>query len=96
MCTSLLPRVCSPPPPPPLTYRRSVQNNLVRCSFGALFVSVIDLIIDAMGPGWTYVLLSGLCTLFFPITFVLLRFGPQWRAKRRAKELAAEAAAAKA
>ncbi|KAG2337351.1 hypothetical protein BDR05DRAFT_1047209 [Suillus weaverae] len=36
-------------------------NNLVQCSLGALMVSVIDLIVNAVGPGWTYVLLAGIC-----------------------------------
>ncbi|OCH87253.1 MFS general substrate transporter, partial [Obba rivulosa] len=60
-------------------------NNLVRCSFGAACVSVINLILNAVGTGWTYVLLSGLCIAVFPIVpFVMLK-GPKWRAKRRAR-----------
>lgn len=31
----------------------AVQNNLVRCSLGAAMVSVIDIIINAIGEGWT-------------------------------------------
>ncbi|KAI0652010.1 MFS general substrate transporter [Trametes meyenii] len=66
-------------------------NNLVRCSFGAVCVSVIDLILKALGTGWTYVLLSGICVVFSPIYYVLMRYGPVWRAKRRARRQAAEA-----
>ena len=54
-------------------------------------VSVIDLILNRLRPGWTYVLLTGICVLFFPIHFVVLRYGPVWRAQRRAKRQAAEA-----
>ncbi|KAI0094287.1 MFS general substrate transporter [Irpex rosettiformis] len=64
-------------------------NNLIRCSLGAGCVSVIDLIIRAMGVGWTYVLLAGLCICVGPIMFIVVRMGPKWRAKRRAKQAAA-------
>ncbi|KAI0653268.1 MFS general substrate transporter [Cubamyces menziesii] len=71
-------------------------NNLVRCSLGAGCVSVIDLIIKAIGTGWTYVLLTGICILFSPIYFILMRYGPVLRARRRAKrEAAAQAYAEK-
>ncbi|KAI0830472.1 MFS general substrate transporter [Trametes gibbosa] len=63
-------------------------NNLVRCSLGAVCVSVIDLVIKALGTGWTYVLLSCICVVFSPIYWVLIRYGPVWRAKRRARRLA--------
>ncbi|KAI0328529.1 MFS general substrate transporter [Cubamyces sp. BRFM 1775] len=64
-------------------------NNLIRCSLGAACVSVIDLIIKALGTGWTYVLLSGICVVFSPTYWVLMRYGPVWRARRRAKRQAA-------
>ncbi|KAL1951425.1 hypothetical protein VTO73DRAFT_574 [Trametes versicolor] len=65
-------------------------NNLVRCSFGAACVSVIDLIIKAVGTGWTYTILSLICVVFSPIYWVLIRYGPKWRARRRARRQAAE------
>ncbi|KAJ3556518.1 hypothetical protein NM688_g1983 [Phlebia brevispora] len=64
-------------------------NNLVRCSFGAVCVSVINLIINAIGVGWTYVLLAGLCVLVGPIMFIIIRMGPKWRAKERERQAAA-------
>ncbi|KAF7793391.1 hypothetical protein EIP86_004503 [Pleurotus ostreatoroseus] len=64
-------------------------NNLVRCSLGAACVSVINLIINAIGVGWTYVLLGGICVLVGPIMFILMRMGPKWRAKERARQAAA-------
>ncbi|KAL7285431.1 hypothetical protein ACG7TL_000528 [Trametes sanguinea] len=67
-------------------------NNLIRCSFGAACVSVIDLILKAIGTGWTYVLLCGICVVFSPIMWILIRYGPTWRARRRAKHQAAKAA----
>ena len=70
------------------------QNNLVRCTLGAVCVSVINIIIGAIGVGWTYVLLAGLCVLVSPIMFVVMRMGPTWRAKERAKRAAHAAKAA--
>ncbi|KAH9944252.1 MFS general substrate transporter [Epithele typhae] len=64
-------------------------NNLVRCCIGAVAVSVIDLILKALRPGWTYVLLTGICVLFLPVQWVILHYGPIWRAQRRARKLAA-------
>ncbi|RPD67367.1 MFS general substrate transporter [Lentinus tigrinus ALCF2SS1-7] len=69
-------------------------NNLVRCSFGAAAVSVIDLMLKRLGTGWTYVLLSGLCIVFSPSYYILMHYGPRWRAQRRARRQAAEASTA--
>jgi len=59
-------------------------NNLVRCSLGALMVSVIDLIVSALGPGWTYVLLACICIACSPMIWLATWIGPRCRAKRRA------------
>ncbi|KAG0702033.1 major facilitator superfamily domain-containing protein [Suillus ampliporus] len=64
-------------------------NNLVRCSLGALMVSVIDLIVNAMGPGWAYVLLAGICLACSPMIWLAIWIGPRCRAKRRAGNPAA-------
>ncbi|EMD39625.1 hypothetical protein CERSUDRAFT_63234 [Gelatoporia subvermispora B] len=60
-------------------------NNLCRCSFGAICVSVIDLILNAIGTGWTYVLLAGPCLAVFPAVYIVMLKGPKWRAGRRAR-----------
>ncbi|THG97029.1 hypothetical protein EW026_g4906 [Hermanssonia centrifuga] len=65
-------------------------NNLVRCSFGAACVSVIDLMINALGVGWTYVVLAGLSLLVGPIMLIIIKMGPKWRAKQRAKRAAGD------
>lgn len=64
------------------------QFNLVRCLFGAASVSVVQIINDAMGAGWTFVLLSGICLLATPMPLIVLKWGPGWRLRRhrRAKE----------
>lgn len=64
-------------------------NNLVRCSLGALMVSVIDLLVNALGPGWTYVLLAGICLACSPMIWLAIWIGPRCRAKRRAHNTAA-------
>ncbi|KAI0068154.1 MFS general substrate transporter [Artomyces pyxidatus] len=65
-------------------------NNLIRCSLGAGLVSVIDLILKALGTGWTYVLLGGLCVLVSPLIYVLIHWGPTWRERRRIRALILE------
>ena len=62
------------------------QNNIVRCSLGAACVSVINLILEAIGIGWTYVLLGGVSMLVAPIMFIIIRMGPKWRARERGGE----------
>ncbi|KAJ6456489.1 MFS general substrate transporter [Mycena sanguinolenta] len=62
-------------------------NNLVRCALSATMVAVIQLILTALGAGWTYVLLAGLCVVASPLIWVVIRIGPGCRAKRkRARE----------
>ncbi|KAF8585839.1 MFS general substrate transporter [Ramaria rubella] len=63
----------------------TAANNLVRCTMGATLVSIIDFIINAIRPGWTYTLLSGICVLMLPMNFAVIRFGPKWRESRREK-----------
>lgn len=61
-----------------------LQNNLVRCSLAAVLVSVIDIITNGLGAGWTYVLLGGVCLLIVGPTVALgMRVGPRCRARRR-------------
>lgn len=68
---------------------RSLQNNLVRCLLGAGTISVITLITNAIGPGWTYTLCGGICLLMTPITYIELTMGPRWRKRRIEREHAA-------
>ena len=50
---------------------------------GAAMVSVINPILVALGKGWTYTLLGGLCVLVSPLLYVEVRWGPMWRERRR-------------
>ncbi|EIM87229.1 MFS general substrate transporter [Stereum hirsutum FP-91666 SS1] len=58
-------------------------NNLVRCFLGAAVISVISIILDAVKPGWTHVILAGLCIAVCPLLYVEIRWGPVWRERRR-------------
>jgi len=57
---------------------------------GAVMVSVMDPILVAIGDGWTYTLLGGLCVLVSPLLYVEIRWGSMWRERRRKEQ--AEAA----
>lgn len=69
-----------------------LQNNLVRCSFGAVCVSIINILVDAIGVVWTFVVLCAPSILAAPVMLVIMRMGPKWRAQERAKRAAHEAA----
>ncbi|KAJ7062025.1 MFS general substrate transporter [Mycena amicta] len=71
-------------------------NNLVRCALSAVMVAVIQLIIDAIGVGWTYVLLAGFCVVASPLMWVVMLIGPRWRERRRRKAEMAKAASGEA
>lgn len=58
-------------------------NNFTRCSLGAVMVSIINIIINGIGVGWTYTLLGCLGTICIPLVFVAMRIGPKCRARRR-------------
>jgi len=58
----------------------------MRGLMGAALVSVIDLITNALGPSWTFVLLGGVCAILTPLVFLVMKIGPGCRAKRRENE----------
>ncbi|KAI6163822.1 MFS general substrate transporter [Pisolithus thermaeus] len=60
-------------------------NNLVRCAFGAASVSVIGLIFNGVGAGWTYTILALISLSTSPMIWLIVWLGPRSRAKRRAQ-----------
>ncbi|KAI6153928.1 major facilitator superfamily domain-containing protein [Pisolithus tinctorius] len=60
-------------------------NNLVRCALGAACVSVIDLMLNGVGVGWTYTILALISLSTSPMIWLILWLGPRSRAKRRAR-----------
>jgi len=68
-------------------------NNFLRCNISAVLVSVLDLIINGIGIGWTYVLLGGLSVLSLPLIYGAMIIGPRCRIKRqRTREESAQVA----
>lgn len=58
---------------------------------GAATVSVITLITNAIGAGWTYTLCGALCFLMWPVLLIELKMGPTWRRRREERRKANEA-----
>ncbi|KAJ7855014.1 MFS general substrate transporter [Mycena olivaceomarginata] len=48
-------------------------NNLVRCGLGAGLVSGIQPLLDALGPGYAYLLLGGLSALMGPLLYLVMQ-----------------------
>jgi len=57
-------------------------SNLVRCVFSATIISVIQPLINAIGVGWTYVLLGAVALTSLPWFYLEIKFGPRLRAPK--------------
>lgn len=68
----------------------SASLNLVRCALAAVGTATVQLMYNAMGVGWTFVLLSGLSLAVLPLSFLVVAKGGKWREKRKAKQAAKE------
>ena len=56
-------------------------------------MSVLDLIINGIGIGWTYVLVAGLSVLALPLIYGAMVVGPRCRVRRQqVRELNQESA----
>lgn len=64
----------------------SAANNLVRCWLGAAATVAIIPMINAWGRGWAMTFFAFLCMAFSPILLAIMKWGPEWREKRRLKE----------
>ena len=47
-----------------------------------------QIIYDAIGAGWAFVLLSGIVVIGIPMPLIVLQHGTEWRQRREAKALA--------
>ncbi|KAG8878589.1 hypothetical protein FRB97_002371 [Tulasnella sp. 331] len=57
--------------------------NLFRCSLSAVLTSIINIILEAIGIGWTFTLLGGLFLVLAPtLILLIIRIGPRWRRRR--------------
>jgi multidrug resistance protein len=69
----------------------SAAQNLVRCWLGAGASAAIIPLTSAISSGWAYTLIALVCLLMAPLLWVVMRWGPKWRAERMAAEKAREA-----
>ncbi|KAK4249444.1 major facilitator superfamily domain-containing protein [Corynascus novoguineensis] len=74
----------------------TAANNLVRCWLGAGAAAVVIPMMDTMGTGWAFTFIAFLILLMGPVLWVVMRWGPKWRAERIAAEKAREASTARA
>ncbi|KAH6854029.1 major facilitator superfamily domain-containing protein [Chaetomium sp. MPI-CAGE-AT-0009] len=66
----------------------TAANNLVRCWLGAAASAAVVPMIDAMSSGWAYTFVALVYLLLAPLLWVIMRWGPAWRAARIAAEKA--------
>lgn len=64
----------------------SASGNLVRCGLAAVGTATVQLMYKAMGVGWTFVLLSGICFAVLPLSFLVVAKGGKWRERRKEKQ----------
>ena len=57
----------------------SASVSITRCAFAAAGISVLQLLLDAAGPGWTFTFIAGLCYGTIPILWLEREKGWQWR-----------------
>ncbi|KAJ7061611.1 MFS general substrate transporter [Mycena amicta] len=60
-------------------------NNLIRRALGAALVSAIQPMLDALGAGWAYILLGGLCLVLSPSGVAACAGWAQLRHQRRVR-----------
>ncbi|KAL1849447.1 hypothetical protein Plec18167_006559 [Paecilomyces lecythidis] len=61
-------------------------NNLARCSLGAIGVSVVQPMIDAIRIRNTFVILSAVVALCTPMVWAEWKYGEKWRAEREKRK----------
>lgn len=59
----------------------SAAFSLIRCLLGAGSVAVIDLILKALGRGWTFTFIGLLQIVLSPMLLAIVKWGPSWRRK---------------
>ena len=64
--------------------------NLVRCWMGAGAVAFVNPLLNAIGLGWTSVLVAGVWILISPVMVIILKYGPRWREQARLKRIEKE------
>jgi len=65
-------------------------SNIVRCSLAAIAVSFLQGMINAMGIGWTFTFMGGLCLVALCLFFVDYHRGTFWRQRSLASQSSQE------
>ncbi len=60
----------------------SAAVSITRCGAAAAGVSVLQMLFDAVGPGWTFTIIAGVCYGTVPILWLEREKGWQWRLER--------------
>lgn len=68
------------------TATAAAANNLTRCLSGAAATAVLDHMFEAMGMGWTFILLALLMVACLPVHWALEKLGSSWRAEKAKKK----------
>jgi hypothetical protein len=63
----------------------SAAIKIIRGTFTAVGMSIIQILLDHIGVGWTFTLLAGLCGTASPLLWVELRREMEWRKIRDKK-----------
>ena len=63
----------------------SAAVSLVRCSVAAIGVSILQIALDHIGPGWTFTLLGALGVMTAPMLWLVWLWGMTWRIERADK-----------
>ncbi|KAI1661235.1 chloramphenicol resistance protein [Daldinia decipiens] len=58
------------------------SSNIVRCTLAAITVSFLQNLIDALGIGWTFTFMGGLCLVVLGLFLVDYQKGTRWRQER--------------
>jgi hypothetical protein len=53
--------------------------NLVRCALSACGLAALQLVIDSVGPGWTFTMFAGICLGTTPLLWMENKWGMEWR-----------------
>jgi hypothetical protein len=61
-------------------------NNFVRCLMGAGGTAVIESMLRAMGRGWCFTFVAGVCACMAPLLVVERKCGMRWRVEREERE----------
>lgn len=57
------------------------SSNIVRCALAAIAVSFLQDMIDALGIGWMFTLMGGLCLVAVGLFLIDYHRGTSWRQK---------------